>query len=180
MADSITINNVKSQLQGEPFNQYIEAEKSVVKLSKPYLAGWKLINNKLYLIELFGWIEGKTKASLSTYFDNGVEVKAYWFTGDLKIQLRPYYLKYEPSGSDKDETKYKKEVYLQFTNGNLSQIRLKEYKIDKETFNRSFLCEYEISFDELEYEVLCHRIVEKQNLSPVIPRFCIEEEELLF
>lgn len=180
MADSITINEVTIQLQGEPFDQYIEAEKSVIKLSKPYLAGWKLINNKLYLIELFGWVEGKTKASLSTYFDNEVKVKAYWFTGDLKIQLRPYHLKHEQSGRGKDETKYKKEVYLQFTNGNLSLIKLKEYEIDKETFNRSFLCEYEISFDELEHEVLCHRIVEEQNLSPVIHRFCIEEEELLF
>lgn len=180
MTDSITINEVKIQLQGEPFNQYIEAKKSVIKLSKPYLAGWQLKNNKLYLIELFGWIEGKAKASLSTYFDNKVEVKAYWFTGELMIQLRPYHLKYKLFGSDKDETKYKKEVYIQFTNGNLSQIKLKEYEIDKETFNRSFLCECEISFEELEHEVLCHRAVEEENLSPIIHRFCIEEEELLF
>ncbi|WP_283686780.1 hypothetical protein [Dysgonomonas sp. Marseille-Q5470] len=180
MADCIIINEVKVQLQGEPFDQYIETEKSVIKLSKPYLAGWKLINNTLYLIELFGWVEGKTKAYLSTYFDNEAEVKAYWFTGELMIQLRPYHLKHKPFGIDKDETKYKKEVYIQFTNGNLSQIRLKEYEIDKETFNRSFLCECEISFDELEHEVICHCTVEEQNLSPIIHHFCIEEDELLF
>lgn len=93
MADCITINEVKIQLKGEPFDQYIEAERSVIKLDKPYLAGWKLINNKLYLIELFGRIEGKTKASLSTYFGNKMEVEAYWFTGELIIQLNPFHLK---------------------------------------------------------------------------------------
>lgn len=180
MADCIIINEVKVQLQGEPFDQYIETEKSVIKLSKPYLAVWKLVSNKLYLIKLFGWVEGKAKASLSTYFDNEVEVKAYWFTGELMIQLIPYHLKHKPCGSDKDETKYKKDVYIQIAKGNLSRIKLKEYEISKEPFCRSFLCESEISFDELDYEVLCHRIVEEQNLSPVIHHFCIEENELLF
>lgn len=179
MADCITINEVKIQLKGEPFDQYIEAERSVIKLDKPYLAGWKLINNKLYLIELFGRIEGKTKASLSTYFGNKMEVEAYWFTGELIIQLNPFHLKHKPCGSDKDETKYKKEVYIQIANGNLSLIKLKGYETDKETFDRIFLYECEISFDELEHEVLCHRIVEEQNLSPVIHHFCIEENELL-
>ena len=91
------INNERHTFFGEPLEPYIEANKDQVKFDykttgcwRGYIGTWKLEDNKLYLIELYGTkYNPETKAHLEVGLDyfspNQKIVFANWFTGHLEI-----------------------------------------------------------------------------------------------
>ncbi|MFC4672142.1 hypothetical protein [Dysgonomonas termitidis] len=157
-------------LSCDPIEQYFEKHTNMPKIEPELsLTKWLLKNNSLYLTTLSGHeiTDYNKSVSLSTYFGNVDEVMANWFTGYITLQLRPHRIMYKPYFLP-DKTVFQREIYLYFSDGVLSSIKLKEYNIDKDSTERIFKLEYEIAKEEMYYEIATDDIISKQNLIPIL------------
>ena len=166
VSDIIIINGIKLNLLTYPLDSYLRNLTPPIKFDietsacwRGYQAIWVLSKDNLYLENIFGNIEG-ARADIFTLFDLSIierEVKAKWFTGILKVPVRPIiYIKSHIQ-------KHPKEILFKIENGNIIQMICKEYEINEETFDNPPMIEYEISKEEMEHEILCYKIMNEQQ-----------------
>ena len=59
---------------------------SSTALSRGYIGTWEILDQRLYLIGLQGWLEDESPVSLETVFSGYPErVFAHWFSGTLRL-----------------------------------------------------------------------------------------------
>jgi len=106
-----------------PLNQYLEKRNDVkfvwqsTSCYNGYIATWAIENNKLLLIELKGYIDGRKEVNLNYVFPNQTKVFANWFTGEIKIPIGVVFGRMDISAKD---------LFLKFENG----IFVSEKEID--------------------------------------------------
>lgn len=157
-------------LDYNPIEQYFGKNPNVPKMEHELsITQWLLKEDSLYLTTLSGHeiADYNKSVSLSTYFGNIEEVMANWFTGYINLQIRPYHIMYKPYMLP-DKILFQREIYLYFSDGVLNNMKLKEYDINKDSAERIFKLEYEISKEEMFHEIAVDSIIYKQNLIPIL------------
>lgn len=108
----------------EPLSEWLK--KQSIKFYSPttslwrgYIASWKFVNNKLYLVGLKAHLDYDTIVDLNYLHPNQKEVFAHWFTGKIKINLGKL-IEYKHSGYD---SIYEKNLYIEVING----VKIQEY-----------------------------------------------------
>ena len=167
VSDIIIINGVRLSLLSHPLESYLNSLYPPVKFDveisacwRGYQATWTVYNNSLYLKNIQGHINGENICFFTLFRGSvikGKYVKATWFTGILKVPVRPViHVKLHIQ-------KHSKELIFKIENGNIIEINSRGYDINEETFTNPPMVEYEISKEEVEHEVLCYKIMKEQQ-----------------
>ena len=100
-------------------DEYKSKQKQLVWRStdnkRGYIGTWKVKDNKLYLVDLHGWVKGNEEIGIEFFFEGKQEVFAKWYSGALRIP-RGKALKYVHSGFS---SKFEYDEFLEFKNGYL-------------------------------------------------------------
>ena len=93
---------------------YPEFEPSSTALIRGYVATWKLLDDRLYLIAIHGWLRDGAVASLESVFPGYPErVFAHWYSGRIRVP-RGKLLKYVHAGY---ASVYERDLLLDFECG---------------------------------------------------------------
>jgi len=122
----LIINGEIHKMAMEPLESYFKQLKSKPMFEAPntalwrgYIGKWELKEDKLYLIEFNGIIEGYVNVDINFIFPGQPSVFADWFTGEIRI----------PQGKLIDYvhggflSEYENDLFLNFTNGELTGSR---------------------------------------------------------
>ena len=121
----VIIDGLKKSTYYEPLSEYINGEKisfaSNFNYSRGYVGTWKIISNKLYLIELSGHIQ-KEGGNLNDtykvgldYLFNEKKIFAKWFSGEIIVNDGEI-MEFSYRGS---YPKFEYDITLSFENGEL-------------------------------------------------------------
>lgn len=92
-------------------------------LWRGYVGEWEVVDKRLYLVKLEGYLEGSAEASLATVFPAFPDrVFAHWFSGTVRIPQGET-LKYVHMGY---ESVYERDLFLSFEKGVLTGSRVVE------------------------------------------------------
>lgn len=93
---------------------YPEFEPSSTALIRGYVATWELLDGRLYLIAIQGWLSDGADASLESVFPGYPErVFAHWYSGRIRVP-RGKLLKYVHAGY---ASVYERDLLLDFERG---------------------------------------------------------------
>ena len=131
-SDLIFVGIYKYPINTEPLSVYIESMPIKPKFMAPstacwrgYIATWKIIDSKLYLIELDATTENYAKRDVNFLFPGQQKVFAEWFSGTIEA-LGGGLIEYHHQGY---HSKYKYSYVHTFENG----ILVKNEIVDNET-----------------------------------------------
>ena len=136
--DILIYQGVTHSICNEPLSKilkdrFIKFHTPHTALWRGYIANWKLIEDKLYLVGLKAYLDEKSIVDLNYLFPYHKEVFADWFTGEIKNNLGKL-IEYKHMGYD---SIFEKNLYLEFING----ILVKEYVINNNTLlKRAYRC----------------------------------------
>lgn len=132
----IFIEGKEEQMAAEPLEPFLTANPQIQFIFsntacwRGYYGTWALQDDRLFLVELEGNIEGPDNTGesvdLQYLFPGEKKVFAYWFSGTIKIE-KGNLLEYVHMGY---ESKYEEDFFLVFEEG----IKVDEYRI-KNTSN---------------------------------------------
>lgn len=132
----IYINGKEEQMATEPLEPFLKKhphlrfEPPHTACWRGYFGTWELKDDKLYLLDFNGNLEGfegeSVPIDLADLFPGRKKVFADWFSGKLEIE-RGELLDYDPIGSYK---KYEQSLFLIFENG----LKTHEFIIDRTEF----------------------------------------------
>lgn len=93
---------------------YPEFERSSTALIRGYVATWDLLDDRLYLVAIQGWLSDGEDASLESVFPGYPErVFAHWYSGRIRVP-RGKLLKYVHAGY---ASIYERDLLLDFERG---------------------------------------------------------------
>ncbi len=93
---------------------YPEFEPSSTALMRGYVATWELLDDRLYLVAIQGWLSNGEDASLESVFPGYPErVFAHWYSGRIRVP-RGKLLKYIHAGY---ASIYERDLLLDFERG---------------------------------------------------------------
>ena len=129
-ASEILIYNGEQLLMASlPLERYFAKVNAKPKFVSPitanwrgYIGTWEIKEDKLYIIDFKGWLEGNNVVSIEYIFPGQKEVFANWFTGEVRIQkgqLLEYVHFYF-------ESVYEEDLFLKFRRGRLVGSRIED------------------------------------------------------
>lgn len=130
----IYIDGKEEQMAEEPLNLYLENKSSNFVFPntacwRGYYGKWLLENDKLFLIDLQGYIENDAKGietvNLQYLFPDQTKVFANWYSGIIKVEMGSL-IEYVHMGY---ESVYEKNRFLVFEDG----IKVDEYIVNHQT-----------------------------------------------
>ncbi|MFZ4414163.1 MAG: hypothetical protein ACOYOV_13860 [Bacteroidales bacterium] len=124
--ETLIINGEIYKMAYEPLKSYLNQLKIKPDFVAPhtalwrgYIGKWELKDDKLYLIEFNGIIEGSVNVNINYIFPGQASVFADWFTGEIRIPQGEL-LDYVHGGY---QSVYEKDLFLNFNNGELTGSR---------------------------------------------------------
>ena len=135
LTNNIFIEGHEYSLASDPLKPYLEEndikiEGYMTTCWNGYLSDWDIIDNKLYLIDVFPCFtdeEGENIMSMENLFPEQDKVFAQWYSGELTIQ-KGELLNYVHMGY---ESTYEEHVYIKIENGIVVDSRVEDNR-DKE------------------------------------------------
>ena len=114
----------------EPLNQYFELGGAAPKFESPssalwrgYIGKWEIIENRLYLIELEGFLEDEIKVTLEALFPNYPKrVFVHWYCGILRLPEGKM-LKYEHMGYG---STFERDILIKIHQGVVKDVTIEE------------------------------------------------------
>jgi hypothetical protein len=95
---------------------------SSTALSRGYIGTWEILDQRLYLIRLQGWLQAESPVSLETVFPGYPQrVFAHWFSGTLRLP-QGQLLHYVHGGFG---SCYEQDLLIDFDQGVVSQTTLR-------------------------------------------------------
>lgn len=91
--EKIIYQGEKLKMRTEPLEDYFskggtrpEFQRSHTALWRRYIGSWEVVDDRLYLTDLSGWLEDGTKVAVATIFPGFADkVFAQWYSGTLHI-----------------------------------------------------------------------------------------------
>lgn len=127
VCDSIIYDGEKFPIHSDPLFDYLREEGIVENFVPPhtacwrgYVSKWEISNNKLYLIEFYGYVkDGEERAKevgLDYLFPRKKKVHAKWFAGELQVGKGAMH-------EIGDYPRYEQEVIVTIEEGNVKNYR---------------------------------------------------------
>ena len=93
VSETLIYQGEKLTLYSQPLADYLAAngdqpvfEARTSALWRGYVGTWEIVDSRLYLVALRGWLPGNAEANLATLFPEcGGRMFAYWYTGTLRV-----------------------------------------------------------------------------------------------
>lgn len=140
ICDTLVYKNETYGISSEPLESYLKNKELPHKLIaintacwRGYFASWEIINNRLFLTEWSGNIQGYQQVDMSYLFGDERVVYANWFTGNIYINIGDIVV-YHHFGYS---SIYEGQLILEFKFGKLIKVTKKwltQEEIDKLLF----------------------------------------------
>lgn len=130
ISEKLFYKGEETWMASEPLDQYLKNRNNIKFISpstncwRGYFGQWEIKDDKLYLIELTGELEGYIEVDLNYLFPGQKHVFADWFSGKIKVPQGKL-LDYVHMGY---ASLYERDLILEFKNGVLAN----EYVVENE------------------------------------------------
>jgi len=130
ITNNIIIDGKEHQLAANPLGYYLDINNITIEgyctsCWDGYLSDWDLIDNKLYLVDVFPCFtdeEGEKIMTMDNLFPEQDKVFAEWFTGELLIQ-KGELLNYVDMGY---ESTYEEHLFIEIEKGMAINARIED------------------------------------------------------